>query len=213
MTARDHSNPRRRLSAGRSLLIFVAAAYLLACADTADNQSETLPVAEKSAAVAMDTQAVRNATYMSQFTESGFITLSAGKYESDEPEWRVMAGLDAHIAIGDLDGDTTVESAVAIWTNTGGTGAFIDLAVLALRNGRVVNIATRFLGDRLRIHSLNIVEREIVLDATMHTPDDPMCCPSLRATRRFRLDHGGLIEHGRPVGAMDYGSPNGDLIE
>ena len=163
--------------------------------------------------MAIDAETARNATYMSQFTESGFITLTAGTYESDEPEWRVMAGLDQHIAIGDLDGDPPVEGVVVIWTNTGGTGAFIDLAVLDVRNGQVVNVATRFLGDRLRIHSLNIVEREIVLDATMHTPDDPMCCPSLRATRRFRLDRGGLIELGRPDGAMDYGSPNGDLIE
>ncbi len=211
MTARDHSNPQLRLSARRSLFIFVATAHLMACADT--ERTESPHVAKQSAAVAIDTQDVRSATYMSQFTESGFITLTAGKYESDEPEWRVVAGLDKHIAIGDLDGGTTVESAVVIWTNTGGTGTFIDLAILALRDGEIVNIATRFLGDRLRIHALSIVEREIVLDATMHTPDDPMCCPSLRVTRRFRLDQGGLTEQERPVGAMDYGSPNGDLIE
>ena len=213
MTARDRSTPRHRLSAGRSLLIFTAAIPLIACGDTSNEQSETRLVEEQSAPVTIDTQAVRNATYMSQFTESGFVTLAAGKYESDEPEWRVKAGLDEHVAIGELDGDTTVEAAVVLWTNTGGTGAFVDLAILDARNGKIVNIATRFLGDRLRIHSLNIVDGEIVLDATMHTPDDPMCCPSLRATRRFRLDHGGLIEHGRPDGAVDYGPPNGNLIE
>ena len=193
--------------------MFVATVPLIACGDTSNDQFETSLAEEQLAPVTIDTETVRNATYMSPFTESGFVTLTDGKYESDEPEWRVMAGLDEHVAIGDLDGDALVEAAVAIWTNTGGTGAFIDLAVLDVRKEKVVNIATRFLGDRLRIHSLNIVDGEIVLDATMHTPDDPMCCPSLRATRLFRLDHGGLIEHGRPDGAMDYGPPNGDLIK
>ena len=105
MTARDRSTPRRRLPAGRSILILVATVPFISCADGADDRSATPLVAEQPAPIEIDTQVVRNATYMSQFTESGFVTLTAGEYESDEPEWRVNVGLDRHIAIGDLDGD------------------------------------------------------------------------------------------------------------
>ncbi|TFG66339.1 MAG: hypothetical protein E4H28_02270 [Gemmatimonadales bacterium] len=204
---------RGRLSVLRSILIPVVTIPALTCADTADDRSGTPPIVKQPALVSIDTHAVQNATYMSQFSEAGFVTLTAGVYESDEPEWRVMASLDEHVAIGDLDGNDTAEAAVVIWTNTGGTGAFVDLAVLEERDGQIVNIATRFLGDRLRIHSLSISDRVVELDATIHTPDDPMCCPSLRVKRRFRMERGSLIEDGRPHGAMDYGSPNGDVIE
>ena len=160
--------------------------------------------------MAIDSQAVRNATYMSQFTETGFVELMDGEFRDSEQ--RVHAGLDPHMAFGDLDGDPAAEAAVIVGTNTGGSGGFVDLAILDDRGGGAVNVATLFLGDRVRIHSMAIVDREVVLDATMHTPDDPMCCPSLRATRRFRLDRGSLVEHDRPDGAMNYGPLDGDLV-
>jgi len=203
--------PGDRLWVARSILITVATLPFISCRDSVDERPETPPVSEQSTAVVIDDQAVSNATYMSQFTESGFVELDDGEF-SDLAQ-RVYAALDPHRAFGDLDGDSIIESAVIVSTNTGGSGGFVDLAILDLRNGQIVNVATRFLGDRLRIHSLDIRNHEVVLDATMHTPDDPMCCPSLRAVRRFRLERGSLIENGRPDGAMDYGSPTGDLIE
>jgi len=200
-----------RLWVARSILITVATLSFISCRNSVDERPETPPVAEQFTVAVIDDQAVGNATYMSQFTESGFVELENGEF-SDLAQ-RVHAALDPHRAFGDLDGDSTIESAVIVSTNTGGSGGFVDLAILDLRNGQIVNVATRFLGDRLRIHSLDIRDHEVVLDATMHTPDDPMCCPSLRAVRRFRLKRGSLIENGRPEGAMDHGSPTGDLIE
>ena len=76
----------------------------------------------------------------------------------------------------------------------GGSGGFLDLAVVEERDGKAVNSAVLYLGDRLRVHALTIVDGKIVLDVTMHAPDDPMCCPSLRTTRRFQLERGGLVE-------------------
>jgi hypothetical protein len=179
------------------------------CSDRSEESAVTAEPAVEPAAV-VDTQAVRNASYMSQFTETGFVELTDGEFR--DAEQRIHAGLDPHMAFGDLDGDPGVEAAVIVGTNTGGSGGFVDLAIVDGRDGDVVNVATLFLGDRLRIHSVAIESGEVVLDATMHTPDDPMCCPSLRATRRFRIEQGGLVEHGRPDGAMDYGPLDGDLI-
>ncbi len=200
--------PRARHAALRASLL-CGAVIVVSCSDRPDQS----PVTEEPAidpAVVVDTQAVRNATYMSQFTEIGFVELSDGEFR--DAEQRIHAGLDPHMAFGDLDGDPGVEAAVIVGTNTGGSGGFVDLAIVDGRDGDVVNVATLFLGDRLRIHSVAIEEGEVVLDATMHTPDDPMCCPSLRATRRFRMEQGGLVELGRPDGAMDYGPLDGDLI-
>lgn len=180
------------------------------CSDRPEESPVPDDPAVESAVVVVDTQAVRNATYMSQFTEAGFVELTDGEFR--DAEQRIHAGLDPHMAFGDLDGDPGVEAAVIVGTNTGGSGGFVDLAILDGREGSVINVATLFLGDRLRIHSVAILDGEVVLDATMHTPDDPMCCPSLRATRRFRMKQGGLVEHGRPNGAMDYGPLDGDLL-
>lgn len=200
-----------RPAATRATFVLCAALSTGACDDRAEEQPGPAAMATRPIPAVIDTSAVRNATYMSQFTEAGFVELTDGEFE--DPEQRVHASLDPHMAFGNLDDDPAVEAAVIVGTNTGGSGGFVDLAILDDRDGAVVNTATLFLGDRLRIHSVAIVDGEVVLDATMHTPDDPMCCPSLRATRRFRLDRGGLVEDARPDGAMEYGPLNADLIQ
>jgi hypothetical protein len=46
--------------------------------------------------------------------------------------------------------------------------------------------------DRPQLNALSIGGGEIYLDAVIHGTDDPMCCPTWRTTRHYRLTDGQL---------------------
>jgi hypothetical protein len=107
---------------------------------------------------------------------------------------RVAVFFQPEYAAGDLDADAVPDAAVVLATTTGGSGTFLDLAVVLNQGGRPVHAASTFMGDRVPVDRIRIVDREIQVDLTMHGPADPMCCPSVRATRRFRFQDGALVE-------------------
>jgi hypothetical protein len=41
--------------------------------------------------------------------------------------------------------------------------------------------------DRPQLRALSIANNEIFLDAVIHGIDEPMCCPTMRTTRHYRL--------------------------
>ena len=53
--------------------------------------------------------------------------------------------------------------------------------------GQPQHVASAHLGDRVRIEALTIQDGQIVVQLIGHGPDDPLCCPSQRVTRVFRL--------------------------
>jgi len=151
-----------------------------------DSQPLQQPQAELSAAV------LRSATYTSLYVEEGEILLDGGIFE--DTARRVAVFFQPEYAVGDLDQDEIPDAAVVLATNTGGSGTFHDLAVVLNQSGEPVNEATVFLGDRVPVDRIRIVDEEIQVELTMHGPADPMCCPSVEATRRFRLVEGELVE-------------------
>lgn len=153
------------------------------------------PPAELSAAV------LRAATYASQWVDEGEVRLENGLFE--DADRRIMVFFLPEYAAGDLDGDAAPEAAVLLATTTGGSGTFQDLAVVLNRDGEPENTTTLFLGDRVTVHRIRIIGGEIQLDLTMHGPADPMCCPSVEATRRFRLVAGELMEIDPPAPVAD----------
>ena len=102
-------------------------------------------------------------------------------------------------AAGDIDSDGVPDAAVVLATTTGGSGTFLDLALVLNQDGRPVNAATLFLGDRVPVDRIRVVEGEVQVDLTMHGPADPMCCPSREVTRRFRFESGELVEIQPPI--------------
>ena len=127
------------------------------------------------------------------------ITLVAGSFEGDPfvaggASRPIVMLLEAPRASGDLTGDDTAEQAVVLAASSGGSGTFIYLAVLGPGGAAGVNLATAFLGDRVRVSELRI-ESE-VLEARMlaHAPGDPSCCPSEEIVRRWRLAESELAE-------------------
>jgi LysM repeat protein len=136
-----------------------------------------------------------NATYVSEWTQSGSATLVDGEYREpaapgSATETVVM--LTDHIAYGQLNGQP---AAVAVLvTDPGGSGTFYDLAVLVNQGGEPVNVATTSLGDRVQINAVGIYENEIVVDMVQAGPDDPMCCPSQHVVQRYALEGDKIVQ-------------------
>jgi len=89
---------------------------------------------------------------------------------------------------GDLDGDGAVDSAVLVWTSTGGSGTFDFIVLLGRKaDGSVSERASAPLGDRVNLRSAAIDHGEIVLDTVQAGPKDAACCPGQKMRRIFVL--------------------------
>jgi len=152
-------------------------------------------------AAELSAAALRSATYASLYVEDGEVLLGGGIFE--DTARRVAVYFVPEYAVGDLDQDGAPDAVVVLATNTGGSGTFHDLAVVLNRDGVPENTATFFLGDRVPVDRIRIVDGEIQVELTMHGPADPMCCPSLEVTRKFRLVGGELEEIEPPAGTPE----------
>jgi hypothetical protein len=133
---------------------------------------------------------IRNAEY--QLTATGSprpIQLTDGRFEQGAP------GSDEYISItvtdftarGDLDGDGLEEYAALVAENYGGTGVFVFLVVFSDVDGRLIFQTSIGVDDRPQPNELSISNREVFLDVTVHRADEPMCCPTLKSARHYRL--------------------------
>ncbi len=130
-----------------------------------------------------------NMTYISEFTKDGTAPLEDGKYEEEAApgsatKTTVML-LPEYTAEGELNGEPA--AAVILATDPGGSGTFIDLAVVTNVDGEPTNVATASLGDRAQVNSVTIEDNQIVVDMVTHGPDDPMCCPTLQVVQTYEL--------------------------
>ena len=137
-------------------------------------------------------ESVRNAEYRIDHADGQTVLLAEGRYTDRES--RVSVALWEQIALGDLNGDNAVDAAAVLATNTGGSGTFVDLAVVINERGKPVHQTSFFLGDRVKPHRIRIEDGEITLDMTVHGDDDPLCCPTQKVTRIYRLADGSIVE-------------------
>jgi heat shock protein HslJ len=108
---------------------------------------------------------------------------------------RPSAGLVEDLLLtGDLDGDGNEESAVLLWTSSGGSGTFDYVAVAGRRGDTIVNLGTAELGDRVAVRGGRIAGSRLVLDVVQAGPGDAACCPTQLATRAWTLGDEGLTE-------------------
>lgn len=143
--------------------------------------------------------ALKNGVYCSSdvITE-GPVHLADGKWSAEDEEGRQSLELGAPQARGDLDGDGREDAAVILLGSGGGSGVFVDLALVLDRNGVPLHAASVALGDRVQVHGVTIEKNEVVVDVTQHGPGDPACCPTQRLSRRFRYADGRLVDTAPP---------------
>jgi hypothetical protein len=97
------------------------------------------------------------------------------------------------MAFGDLNNDGAGDAAALVAENYGGSGTFVSLIVFVNNNGSPVQAAVAPIDDRPMINDINIEAGQVALQATVHSFEDPMCCPTLETTRHYELTATGLL--------------------
>jgi heat shock protein HslJ len=157
------------------------------------------PATAAGASSAPSLEALKNASYQGFAVRKGKITLANGLWEGmpfvegGAARPRVSLVRSFRLA-GDLDNDGREEAVVLLAEDPGGSGSFVYLAIAAGEGGKVRNLATTLLGDRVQVRDARIVDRRVVVDLVRAGPDDALCCPGELATRVFRLAAGRLRE-------------------
>lgn len=131
---------------------------------------------------------LQNAEYtLTAFDNASHVfRLADGAYKSGAPDYADVRLLE-QISFGDLNRDGVPDAAVLLAENFGGSGVFVWLAAVLNENGKPHHIASSMIDDRAQINTLEIRNGNIFLDAVVHGPNDPGCCPAFKVTRTFRL--------------------------
>ena len=87
--------------------------------------------------------------------------------------------------VGDLDDDGAEDAVVLLAANAGGSGEMLDVAVVGRPEGKLTNLATAPVGDRVQVRAAAIDGRRIVLDVIQAGEQDAACCPGI--SRHARL--------------------------
>lgn len=85
------------------------------------------------------------------------------------------------------------EAVAAIFTESdGGSGIFVNLALIVAEDGEPVHVASAPLGDRVEVQELAIVDNQIALTLLTLGPDDPICCPAQRVSHTYAWEDDAL---------------------
>jgi len=152
----------------------------------------------KAAPLPLTWDQVRNAEYRNEWPQKGVATLKDGQYEEEivpgSASKLVMVLIPDKYAFGDLNGDGAADAAVILVASGGGSGSFVYLEALVNDKGSPKHVAEMALGDRTQIDAVAIQGGQITVDVVTHGPNDPMCCPSVKASKRFKLQGEQLVE-------------------
>ena len=145
------------------------------------------------------------------------VRLAGGVWEGEpdvnggasRPRVELVEGL---LATGDLDGEGADEVVVLLASSAGGTGSRLHVAAFGsgAGDGGAVQRGLATLGDRPQVRSLAVVHGSVEIEAILHGPDDPACCPTRKTRLAYALDGGVLREVGRvDRGVISYGDLDG----
>lgn len=157
---------------------------------TVESTPEPTPIPETPTPAPDYVTRMRSAEYQLGLTDGlRIVQLTDGRYVQGVPGDTDYAAVNVtdFMARGDLNGDGFDEYAAMIAENYGGTGTFVFLTVFVQEGGKLKYQTSILVDDRPLLNELSITGGEIFLDATTHKSDDPMCCPSLRTERHYRL--------------------------
>lgn len=150
--------------------------------DATDDTQAVTPLSE---------EALKNSSYSGIYDEP--ITLADGAYVGD-PEFLTVEYVADSARYGDLDGDGVDDAVAFLVERGGGTGAFVHVAAQLNRDGEPVDAGAVLIEDRIQVISLDIDGGVITVVVTAEGPGDAACCRSHKATQRYGLQDGKLIE-------------------
>ena len=94
----------------------------------------------------------------------------------------------------DLEANYPGKEKVVLWTVLGATYWSNKLSVMSGQAGKWLTIATQDLGGMIPGLDAATSDGVIILNAKVPGPDDPVCCPTLQKTLKYRYAHGQIIE-------------------
>lgn len=137
-----------------------------------------------------------NTEYLIDITASGRADLKDGFYEESAAPGSasiIRIRLENPRAFGDVDGDGSVDAVLVLLAEGGGSGTFTYLAAVLNRAGGPRVPDALFLGDRIRVESLEIGNQLIRLTILDRRPDESLSDPpTVRKSLYFRLAGGKL---------------------
>jgi hypothetical protein len=150
-------------------------------------------------------EVLKNSTYLSPQAQGGF-TLVDGKFSGQVNGLDINAVMHPEILRGDVNGDGIEDAAFLLSEDTGGSGVFVSLMIVYSENGAYTQAPGYFIEDRPVIEGLRFENGEIVLNAKVHAPNDPMVDPTLAAEFHFDLFDQAIILTHLMTGAGDGGT-------
>ncbi len=129
---------------------------------------------------------LKNRTY--SLPDRGEIPLQNGIYKNEVQRLTVnFVDRPGSIAFGDLNKDGVEDAATLLVVNSEGSGSFVYLSAVINQLGTQETIASLFLGDRIKINSIAIAQDQITVDMIAHGSDEPLCCPSKKVRRVYKV--------------------------
>ena len=155
----------------------------------------------KAAMQAPTLKEIKNASYSGIEGLKGSVKLVDGKwkgrpYKKGSASRPVVSLIGDFRITGDLDGDGTDDAVVLLNYAPGGTGKLLHLALMARKKGKIQNLATALIGDRVQIRDVRIEQKRIFVDVVQAGSKDAMCCPGEVTTREWTLEPGGKLNRG-----------------
>ncbi len=167
---------------------FISALIALSICSSPAVQAERATVTNsvKTRGKTLTTLEVRNAIYRMTPWEAGdpdtFVKLKNGSWQKGQDSISVQG-----VALGDLNRDGTTDAAAVYYTSGGGTGYFGSITAFVNKNGRLMAVDNKVLGDRVGLRALKIKNGVIFADVTSHGPSDGACCPTVKRTAKYTL--------------------------
>lgn len=141
----------------------------------------------------MSEEKIKNATYQ-LVSSKEYVKLEEGSFSRTIGEETLTAGIVGNFYLAhDFDNDGTNDAAVVIYSNYGGSGTFIELAILSNIENPVYWTGES-LGDRVVVNSLSFENNLIVLNLKTHAESDPLCCPTQETILKYKLAGTKLIK-------------------
>jgi hypothetical protein len=134
----------------------------------------------------LSVDSLRNATYTTPYFLKT-VKLVNGSYTEGSGATYYTVQMMGVYAYGDLNGDGKVDAAIILAENQGGSGVFESVVAVLNQGGGPHQISSVQLGDRVLVKSADISRGVIHLDMIVHSPNDPMCCPSQADVQSFWL--------------------------
>lgn len=181
----------------RSVVVVTVATWVVACSGGQAGEGTASPPAPPTGPPTAEELGA--ATYSGFESTGQTVTLANGVWEgtpfveggASRPTVTLLRG--SRVA-GDVDGDDEDEAIVLLAENSGGSGTLLHVAVMDRTGARVVNTATRVLGDRVQVRELAVEDGGLRIDVVRTGARDPACCPGELATYRWIVAGSDLVD-------------------